>query len=105
MRLLYANSSPADVLLKAELEAFAREHDNFRVWFTGVPAALSTHKLTSQPLHSLRAGSMSDAAQTWLMSIYQRRSMSVVNVSTRPVCRARPHVVHITCCHRYCVYL
>ena len=35
MRLLYANSSPADVLLKAELEEFAREHDNFRVWFTG----------------------------------------------------------------------
>ena len=35
LRLLYANSSPADVLLKQELEAFAREHDNFKVWFTG----------------------------------------------------------------------
>ena len=40
MRLLYANSSPADVLLKAELEEFAREHDNFRVWFTGAVSAL-----------------------------------------------------------------
>ena len=35
MRLLYANSSPADVLLKAELEAFAKGYDNFSVWFTG----------------------------------------------------------------------
>ncbi len=40
MRLLYANSSPADVLLKAELEEFAREYDNFSVWFTGATLAL-----------------------------------------------------------------
>ena len=37
LRLLYANTSPADVLLKKELEAFAAEHDNFSVWFTGMP--------------------------------------------------------------------
>ena len=35
LRLLYANSSPGDVLLKQELEEFAAEHDNFSVWFTG----------------------------------------------------------------------
>ena len=44
LRLLYANSSPADVLLKKELEAFAEEHDNFSVWFTGVrQLLLMTH--------------------------------------------------------------
>ena len=41
LRLLYANSSPGDVLLKQELEEFAREHDNFKVWFTGAVSGFS----------------------------------------------------------------
>ena len=88
MRLLYANSSPADVLLKAELEAFAREHDNFSVWFTGVISGFDD--LTPQPPRSVGKGSTTDIAlklrafpAEYLQT--QCRSMSVVRTPTRPV--------------------
>lgn len=32
--LLYANQTPDDILLKAELDAAAAEHSNFKVWYT-----------------------------------------------------------------------
>jgi NAD(P)H-flavin reductase len=32
--LLYANQTPDDILLRAQLDALAAKHDNFRVWHT-----------------------------------------------------------------------
>lgn len=34
VRLVYANQSEDDILLREELEAYAEKHHNFRVWFT-----------------------------------------------------------------------
>ncbi len=35
LRLLYANVSPDDILLRDELDALAAAHPNFSVWYTG----------------------------------------------------------------------
>ncbi len=36
LRLLYANSTPEDILLRQELDSLAEQHPNkLRVWYTG----------------------------------------------------------------------
>lgn len=41
--LLFANQTPADIMLKAEIDKLAAEHDNFKVVYVVSPGIGSIH--------------------------------------------------------------
>ena len=58
MALIYANQTADDILLRADLEALAAKHPNFRVWHTG-------ENLTCCSPVQMNKGSKTQTAHRW----------------------------------------